>query len=97
MLEARCVNPQERKPERMKDLFLKTIRSLPIGAKRQEALLFFLKLGYWPNFDVPVSFNEKVNKRKLTSIDSLLVTCSDKDDFIKTIRGQGYVFVGQAA
>ncbi len=62
----------------MKQQFLRLVRRLPIGAARQEALLFFLKLGYWPDFESPKTFNEKINHRKLFSADSLVVTCSDK-------------------
>ena len=49
----------------MKKLMIRIVRSLPLGASRQEAILFFLKLGYWPNFDAPRTFNEKINHRKL--------------------------------
>lgn len=51
----------------------------------QEALLFALKLGYWPNFEVPRTFNEKINWRKLNSTEPLFALCSDK------VAVRGYV------
>ena len=62
----------------MKNLLLSLVRKLPIGPVRQEMLLFFLKLGYFPNFASPKTFNEKINHRKLFLKDSLMVSCMDK-------------------
>ena len=49
----------------MKDTALSLIRGLPIGAVRQESILFYLKLGYWPDLVSPKTYNEKLNFRKL--------------------------------
>ncbi len=62
----------------MKKHLLSLIRSLPIGTVLQEKILFFLKLGYWPNFASPRTFNEKINHRKLFLKDSFMVSCMDK-------------------
>ena len=78
----------------MKNLLLKLIRSLPIGVVRQEKLLFFLKLGYWPDFRSPRTFNEKINCRKLFSEDDLMVSCMDKvavRDYVADKIGDEYL------
>lgn len=62
----------------MKQQALSLIRSLPMGAVHQEALLFYLKLGYWPDFANPTTYNEKLNYRKLFSRDERFTRCSDK-------------------
>ena len=41
-------------------------------------MLFFLKLGYWPDFASPKTFNEKINHRKLFQWDDLMISCMDK-------------------
>ena len=62
----------------MKNLLLKLIRTFPVGSVLQEKLLFVLKLGYWPDFESPKTFNEKINHRKLFRRDELMVSCTDK-------------------
>lgn len=54
------------------------IRSTPIPVLLKEKILFFLQLGYWPDFDKPESFCEKLHARKLQERDSRLVDLSDK-------------------
>lgn len=56
----------------------RSIRSAPIPVLLKEKLLFFFQLGYWPNFDDPVSFCEKLHARKLRERDERLVNLSDK-------------------
>jgi hypothetical protein len=78
----------------MKDTIIKMIRSLPVGPTRQEALLFYLKLGYWPDFRHPRTYNEKINHRKLFSNDNRFVICSDKlavRDFVRERIGESYL------
>ena len=62
----------------MKKVFLRLVRSLPIGPVLQESMLFYVKLGYWPNLRSPQTFNEKVNHRKLFAKEELIVLCTDK-------------------
>lgn len=62
----------------MKDTALSLIRGLPIGAVRQESILFYLKLGYWPDLVSPKTYNEKLNFRKLFVQDQRCSVCSDK-------------------
>ncbi len=78
----------------MKKLLIHLVRKLPVGPTRQEALLFFLKLGYWPDFKSPKTFNEKINHRKLSSADGLMVECMDKiavRDYVEEKIGEDYL------
>lgn len=61
------------------------IRSSAVPSKLQEQWLFFLKLGYWPNFTQPESFSEKLHYRKMHEDDDRLVYLSDK------VRVRNYV------
>jgi len=54
------------------------MRASPASVELQEKLLFFGRVGYWPNFKQPRTLNEKVNWRKLYSSNPMFVTCSDK-------------------
>ncbi|MDF1756671.1 MAG: ATP-grasp fold amidoligase family protein [Verrucomicrobiales bacterium] len=62
----------------MKTLAKTLIRKNPLPVTFQEKLLFFGKCRYWPDFENPRSFNEKINWRKLNSTNNLFVTCCDK-------------------
>ena len=62
----------------MQKAALSLFRSLPLSVLFQESMLFYLKLGYWPDFRNPQTFNEKLNYRKLFSTDERFTTCSDK-------------------
>ncbi len=62
----------------LKQFLIRIIRSLPVDPVHQETLLFFFKMGYWPNFESPRTFNEKINWRKLHSTSPLMVQCTDK-------------------
>lgn len=62
----------------MKTLAKTIIRNNPLPVPLQEKLMFFGKCGYWPDFENPRSFNEKVNWRKLHSTDSRFATLCDK-------------------
>ncbi|MDF1813789.1 MAG: ATP-grasp fold amidoligase family protein [Verrucomicrobiales bacterium] len=78
------------------------IRRVPIPMLWKEQLLFFLKLGYWPDLEKPRSFSEKLNYRKLYEKDFRLVRLSDKvavRDYVEKVAGKRYlipvVFVGR--
>jgi hypothetical protein len=60
----------------MKDLLKKMLLFFPI--KWQIFINFRIRNGYFPNFEKPKSFNEKVQVRKLYDDNPLFVTCSDK-------------------
>lgn len=60
--------------DRVKNL----VRFLPVGRVFREKLLFYGKMGYWPDFDNPKSFSEKINWRKLNSSNANFVKYSDK-------------------
>ncbi|MEM9016153.1 MAG: sugar-transfer associated ATP-grasp domain-containing protein [Verrucomicrobiota bacterium] len=62
----------------MKELTLSLIRSTPMNPELTEKVLFFGKMGYWPNFDEPKTYNEKVNWRKLRSTNERFIQCTDK-------------------
>ena len=62
----------------MKTIAKNILRKNPLPIPLQEKLLFLGKCGYWPNFEEPRSFNEKINWRKLNSTNGLYVTCCDK-------------------
>lgn len=61
------------------------VRRAPLSVELQEKLLFLGKVGYWPDFDEPRTYNEKINWRKLNSTNELYVQCSDK------LAGREYV------
>ena len=54
------------------------VRFLPVGRILKEKLLFYGKMGYWPDFENPRSFSEKINWRKLNSSNADYVRLSDK-------------------
>ena len=60
------------------ELVKNLVRFLPVGRELKEKLLFYGKMGYWPDFDNPRSFSEKVNWRKLHSSNAIYVKYSDK-------------------
>lgn len=62
----------------LKKAVKRSIRSAPIPLLAREKLLFFLQLGYWPDFSDPTSFSEKLHARKLRERDGRLVDLSDK-------------------
>ncbi|MEX2578880.1 MAG: sugar-transfer associated ATP-grasp domain-containing protein [Verrucomicrobiales bacterium] len=62
----------------MKTITKNLLRNNPLPVELQEKILFWGKCGYWPDFDAPRSFNEKINWRKLHSTNPLYVTCCDK-------------------
>lgn len=64
--------------EPLTELVKTTVRHLPLPVEFQEKLLFYGKLGYWPDFDDPKTYNEKINWRKFHSTNELYVRCSDK-------------------
>ncbi len=70
------------------------MRASPASLELQEKLLFFGRVGYWPNFKNPRTLNEKVNWRKLYSNNPLFVTCSDKlavRDYVAAQVGEKYL------
>ena len=70
------------------------VRFLPLGKVFKEKLLFYGKMGYWPNFDEPRTFSEKVNWRKLYSSNSSYVKFSDKiavRDHVREKIGEKYL------
>ncbi|KAA0014342.1 glycosyltransferase [Billgrantia pellis] len=79
---------------------MKTLyRFIPVGLRERAA--FVLRAGYYPQFKNPVTYNQKVNYRKLNWKNSLFVTCSDKvavKEYVAEIIGKEYiiesVFVG---
>lgn len=76
----------------MKKFFNKLIVFLP--RKLQIQLKGLWNLGYWLRLDKPITFNEKINKRKLDKINELFVICSDKAkcrDYVKNIIGEKYL------
>jgi len=78
----------------LKELSIQTIRSLPLNRALTEKILFFGKQGYWPNFEQPRSFSEKINWRKLYSDNQLYVTYSDKlavRDYVSNCVGKDYL------
>ncbi|MEM0895884.1 MAG: ATP-grasp fold amidoligase family protein [Verrucomicrobiota bacterium] len=78
----------------MKALALSLIRHSPLPTEFQEKLLFFGKMGYWPNFQKPRSYNEKVNWRKLRSTNKLYVKCADKlavREYVRERIGEEYL------
>ncbi|QOR39290.1 glycosyltransferase [Billgrantia diversa] len=54
----------------------KIYRLVPVGLRERAA--FMLRAGYYPQFSKPITYNQKVNYRKLYWKNSLFVTCSDK-------------------
>ncbi|WP_265694461.1 ATP-grasp fold amidoligase family protein [Providencia rustigianii] len=60
------------------EYFLKKLRTLIISDKSYLANKFMKKLGYHPNFDVPKSFNEKINFRMIHDKNPLYSQLADK-------------------
>jgi len=60
------------------ELVINLLRFLPIGRVFREKLLFYGKMGFWPDFENPKTFSEKVNWRKLYSSNASYVKFSDK-------------------
>lgn len=54
------------------------IRGSRLPVLLKEKLLFYLKLRYWPNFESPRSFTEKLHFRKLYETDQRMIDLSDK-------------------
>lgn len=72
----------------------RSIRFAPIPVVLTEKLLFLIQLGYWPNFDDPTSFCEKLHARKLRERDERLVNLSDKlkvRDYVANKIGDQYL------
>ncbi|MEM9283421.1 MAG: ATP-grasp fold amidoligase family protein, partial [Verrucomicrobiota bacterium] len=78
----------------MKELAMTLIRTAPLDRELTEKILFFGKMGYWPNFDNPRTYNEKVNWRKLRSTNERYVQCADKiavRDYVSDKIGEDYL------
>ncbi|MEM6280049.1 MAG: sugar-transfer associated ATP-grasp domain-containing protein [Verrucomicrobiota bacterium] len=78
----------------MKDLALHFIRTTPLKPETTEKILFFGKLGYWPDFDNPRTYNEKINWRKLRSTNEKFIQCADKiavRDYVRDKLGEEYL------
>ncbi|MGQ4880231.1 ATP-grasp fold amidoligase family protein [Billgrantia sp. LNSP4103-1] len=74
-------------------------RLFPVGLRERAA--FMMRAGYYPQFKNPVTYNQKVNYRKLYWKNKLFITCSDKvavKHYVADIIGEKYiidsVFVG---
>ncbi|NNE90833.1 MAG: hypothetical protein HKN23_04230 [Verrucomicrobiales bacterium] len=70
------------------------VRYLPLSKVLKEKLLFYGKMGFWPNFDEPRTFSEKINWRKLYSSNSVYIRCSDKlavRDHVRQKIGEQYL------
>ncbi len=69
-------------------------RRAPIPTEIQEKFLFFCQMGYWPNFDSPQSFAEKLHARKLTDRNEAIAILSDKlgvRDYVTDRVGSRYL------
>lgn len=78
----------------MKDLALNLIRTTPLKPETTEKILFLGKMGYWPDFDNPRTYNEKINWRKLRSTNEKYVRCADKlavRDYVREKLGEEYL------
>ncbi|MEM1441136.1 MAG: sugar-transfer associated ATP-grasp domain-containing protein [Verrucomicrobiota bacterium] len=77
----------------MKDLALTLIRT-PLKPETAEKILFFGKMGYWPDFENPQTYNEKINWRKLRSTNERFIQCADKvavRDYVQEKLGEEYL------
>ncbi|MEH8018595.1 hypothetical protein MN202_15230 [Rheinheimera muenzenbergensis] len=55
---------------------------------------FFLRLGYWPDLNNPITFNERINHRKINANNELFNICADKlavRDYIADKIGSEYL------
>jgi hypothetical protein len=70
-------------------IFAKSPAASPLkrlfGTRLYHKICFYSKVGYWPNFQNPTTFNEKINHRKLFTDKNLFSIVEDKD------RARGYV------
>lgn len=76
------------------EYFLKKLRALVISDKLYLSNKFTKKLGYKPNFDVPKSFNEKVNFRMIYDKNPLYTQLADKisvRDYVSRTIGNEYL------
>jgi hypothetical protein len=70
------------------------VQLTPLQATLKEKLLFLGKMGYWPDFENPRSYSEKINWRKLYSSNEMYVKCSDKltvRDYVREKIGEQYL------
>ncbi len=78
---------------RMYNFIVDNLCSIPVKRGILEDR-FFKMVGYFPNFDNPQSFNEKLNWLKLYYHDELQCKCVDKitfKDYIREVLGAEYV------
>lgn len=78
----------------MKELALNLIRTTPLKPETKEKILFLGKMGYWPDFENPETYNEKINWRKLRSTNEKYIQCADKisvRDYVLEKLGEEYL------
>ncbi|WP_311950978.1 ATP-grasp fold amidoligase family protein [Halomonas piscis] len=57
-------------------------------------ILFIYRVGYWPNFKNPKTYNEKIGYRKRNWDNELFITCSDKiavREYVAAVVGDKYL------
>ncbi|MAS96276.1 MAG: hypothetical protein CMO55_23990 [Verrucomicrobiales bacterium] len=80
--------------EKLKNIVLDVVRHSPLDPESQEKLLYWGKFRDSLNLENPLTYNEKVNWRKLRCRNPLYVTCADKlaaREYVKEKIGGEYL------